>query len=79
MTGGLRSTLFTGAILSVTIFSAAAPAQNQMLGLTNGGRVRLLSTDSAVLDTEDIKKDLPCTVSQIKPILGFDLRFHTRL
>ncbi|MDE3196351.1 MAG: acetyltransferase, partial [Acidobacteriota bacterium] len=34
-------------------------------------------TDAAILEIEDIKKDLPCTVTQIKPILGFDMRFHT--
>ena len=31
---------------------------------------------SSILEVEDIKKDLPCTVTQIKPLLGFDLRFH---
>ena len=40
-------------------------------------RCKLLTSDAAVLETEDTKKDLPCTVTQIKPILGFDLRFHT--
>jgi hypothetical protein len=40
------------------------------------GAVHLLENDAAVLETEDTKKDLPCTVTQVKPQLGFDLRFH---
>jgi hypothetical protein len=45
--------------------------------LSDGGTVHLLETDAAILDTEETKKDLPCTVTPIKPILGFDLRFHS--
>ena len=40
------------------------------------GSVQLIGTDAAVLDTEEVKKDLPCTVAPVKPLLGFDLRFH---
>jgi hypothetical protein len=42
-----------------------------------GGTVQLIANDEAVLATEEIKKDLPCTVTSIKPLLGFDLRFHS--
>jgi hypothetical protein len=48
-----------------------------MRARTSGGTVKLLASDAAILDTEEIKKDLPCTVNPIKPILGFDLRFHS--
>jgi hypothetical protein len=48
-----------------------------MPGHSPGGAVHLLGTDAAILDTEEIKKDLPCTVTPVKPILGFDLRFHS--
>jgi hypothetical protein len=54
-----------------------AVCQNAMQGLGEGGAVKLLTSDSAILELEEAKKDLPCTVTQIKPILGFDLRFHT--
>lgn len=37
----------------------------------------LLSSDAAVLETEEVKKDLPCVVTSVKPMLGFDLRFHS--
>jgi len=40
------------------------------------GPVNLVGNDAAVLDSDEAKKDLPCTVTPVKPILGFDLRFH---
>jgi len=47
-----------------------------MQGMGDRGTVQLLGSDAAVLETEDVKKDLPCTVTSVKPALGFDLRFH---
>ena len=41
-----------------------------------GGADRLFNTDAAVLEADDARKDLPCTVTPAKPSLGFDLRFH---
>ena len=66
-----------GVFLSVAAFVPGAFPQNLMSGAGSGGTVQLLSSDAAVLETEDIKKDLPCTVTSIKPLLGFDLRFHS--
>ncbi len=51
-------------------------AQTVMQGSGPGDVVRIFNTDSAVLEAQDVRKDLPCTVSPIKPTLGFDLRFH---
>jgi hypothetical protein len=48
-----------------------------MRGTASGGTVQLIGNDSAVLDADEQKKDLPCTVTPVKPILGFDLRFHS--
>jgi hypothetical protein len=28
------------------------------------------------LESQDVRKDLPCTVTPVKPALGFDLKFH---
>ena len=42
----------------------------------NGGGIRILGTDMAVLEAGDPRSDLPCTVVPIKPFLGFDLKFH---
>lgn len=55
---------------------AASHAQIQMQGSGPGGAVRIIATDSAVLEAKDPRKDLPCTVTPIKPYLGFDMRFH---
>lgn len=41
-----------------------------------GGSVRLFSSDAAVLETQEARKDLPCTVTPVKPWLGFDMKFH---
>jgi len=51
-------------------------AQVQMQGSGPGGAVRIIGTDSAVLESQDPRKDLPCAVSPIKPTLGFDMKFH---
>jgi len=51
--------------------------QTLMRGSAPGSAVHLIGNDSAVLDTDESKKDLPCTVTPVKPILGFDLRFHS--
>ena len=47
-----------------------------MQGSGPGGLVRIFNTDMAVLESEEVRKDLPCTITPIKPSLGFDLRFH---
>lgn len=42
----------------------------------SGGPIHINNSDMAILETPDVRKDLPCTVNPIKPVLGFDLRFH---
>jgi hypothetical protein len=39
--------------------------------------VRPLFSDIAILQEEEARKDLPCTVTSIKPTLGFDFRFRS--
>src|SRR5215831_20663988 len=51
-------------------------AQILMPGSAPGGSVRLFSTDAAILEAGETRKDIPCTVNPIKPALGFDLKFH---
>lgn len=51
-------------------------AQNPMRGFGAGGVVRIFNTDMAVFEAGEQRKDIPCTVTPVKPILGFDLRFH---
>ncbi|HWB85924.1 MAG TPA: hypothetical protein VG675_17405 [Bryobacteraceae bacterium] len=47
-----------------------------MSGSTPGGVVHLFTSDAAILEAQEVRKDLPCTVTPIKPELGFDLKFH---
>jgi hypothetical protein len=41
------------------------------------GTARVLPTDWSVLETQEPRKDLPCSVEPLKPAVGFDLRFHS--
>jgi hypothetical protein len=41
-----------------------------------GGAVRLFTSDAAILEAREIRKDIPCTVTPVKPALGFDMKFH---
>jgi hypothetical protein len=54
----------------------AAPAGAQALLGTPGGRVHLVGSDQAVLEAQDVRKELSCNVTPVKPALGFDLRYH---
>ncbi len=65
-------------IFCVVLLAAACPlpAQELMAGDASGGMVRLFASDGAVLESQDVRKDLPCTVTPSKPVLGFDLKFH---
>jgi len=51
-------------------------AQDLLTGDTPGSRVRLFATDDAVLEAQEARKDLPCSVTPNKPVLGFDMKFH---
>src|SRR5580698_8743396 len=65
----LTSIPIAAVLLAVELFG-----QSQLAG-TGGGSL-MMNTDLAVLEAQDVRKDLPCTVTPIKPVLGFDLRFH---
>jgi len=41
-----------------------------------GGAVRLMPSDTVILESPENRKDLPCTVTPDKAALGFDLKFH---
>src|SRR5438309_830821 len=51
-------------------------AQVPMTGSGAGGSVNLFHSDLAILEAGEERKDLPCTVTPAKPMLGFDLKFH---
>jgi hypothetical protein len=52
-------------------------AQELMPVSSPGGPVRLFTSDAAVLESQEVRKDLPCTVNVSKPVLGFDLKYHS--
>ncbi len=55
----------------------AAHAQDLMQPAEPGGEVRLFGSDMAILEAQDTRKDLPCTVTPVtKPTVGFDMKFH---
>jgi len=60
----------------VLLTSGLMRAQTPLRGEGPHGTVNIFNTDLAVLEAGDIRKDLPCTVTPSKPVLGFDLRFH---
>lgn len=68
----------TARLLSCALLIATVPLSAQVLmsGSTPGGVVHLFTSDAAILEAQEVRKDLPCTVTPIKPELGFDLKFH---
>ncbi len=59
------------------IGASPLPAQNLMHNADALNEVNLLPGDASVLEMEEVKKDLPCLVTSVKPLMGFDLRFHS--
>ncbi len=66
----------TGLALVLLLSCAGLRAQSLMQGSGPGRTVRIFNTDSAVLESQDARNDLPCIVAPVKARLGFDLRFH---
>ena len=61
----------------LTMFAGLLRAQDLMQPSEPGGPVRLFGSDMAMLEAQDTRKDLPCTVTPVlKPWLGFDMKFH---
>jgi hypothetical protein len=64
-------------LICPTLFCFSASAQNLLHNADSMSEVNLLPGDAAVLEMEEVKKDLPCVVTPVKPLMGFDLRFHS--
>src|ERR1700730_5152489 len=45
--------------------------------LIPGGGFRLFTSDAAILESQEVRQDLPCSVPPVKAVLGFDLKFHS--
>src|SRR5436190_2603325 len=68
-----------GLMISVFSLSFVVPSFGHLAltGSTPGSPAIIFNTDRAVLESGEARKDLPCTVNSSKPILGFDLRYHS--
>ncbi|MEQ1945693.1 MAG: acetyltransferase [Bryobacteraceae bacterium] len=60
---------------AVAVALAAPLAAQSLLGVP-GAQVHVVGSDLAVLEAQDVRKEIECTVTPEKPTLGFDLRFH---
>src|SRR5712692_6023618 len=70
-----RRLAVAGALLCLPALIPTLGAQTLRSGV--GGNLRIMGSDMAVLEAQEVRKDIPCTVTPSKPVLGFDLRFHT--
>jgi len=61
--------------LSLLWLPGSCLGQSLLTGNSLGG-VRILNSDMAILEAGETRKDLPCTVTPVRPAIGFDLRFH---
>ncbi len=78
---GLRSQLGvcarSAALALLISFSVPVRGQLIMKPPSPGDRVTPMPSDVAILESSDPRSEIPCTVTQRKPELGFDLRFHS--
>ncbi len=79
LTGGGAERLARSVVLWPLLVAFAGPATAQMLlkPPRPGDQVTLMPSDMAILEAGEPRDDIPCTVTQSKPELGFDLRFHS--
>jgi hypothetical protein len=70
------SKLGTWLLLPVLSAPMLMNAQSPLVGSDSAGVLRMFPSDRAILEVQDPRQDLPCTVNPVKPALGFDLRFH---
>lgn len=73
-----RPRSFYPALAIIAWLPITLPIHAQQIMQESGpsGLLRPFSTDEAVFDAGESRKDLPCNVTSVKPVLGFDLRFH---
>jgi len=60
----------------VWLGSTCLGAQTLITSGETGGSVHLFNSDAAILEARENRKDIPCTVTPVKPTVGFDLKFH---
>jgi hypothetical protein len=63
-------------VACLLLLAGAGRGQTILQGSGPGGEANLFNADAAVLESQEPRKDLPCTPTPVKPTLGFDLKFH---
>jgi hypothetical protein len=74
--GGSRTGGGVGALAAVLAMCLPIHAQVPLLPGPDSD-ARVLPSDWSVLETQQPRKDIPCSVEPLKPQVGFDLRFHS--
>lgn len=69
--------IIAGAAPCLLLLAGTVRAQTILTGSGPGGVVNIFNTDSAILESQEPRKELPCTATPVKPVLGFDLKFHS--
>jgi hypothetical protein len=64
-------------LCSVVLLATLGGLHAQEIMHSAGGPVRLFNSDAAILEAQEVRKEIPCTLTPDKPSLDFDLRFHT--
>ena len=80
ISGVIRRLLIRPALRTISFclwFSTGLHAQMMLRPAESGELVNPMPSDLVVLESDEARKDLPCTVAPRKPELGFDLRFHS--
>jgi hypothetical protein len=65
-----------GRVWLLACLAATVPLRAQTLLSSASGSVHLVGSDLAVLEAQEVRKEITCTVTPEKPTLGFDLRYH---
>lgn len=63
-------------LLAAVIALAPRAGAQSLLRSARGGPPTIVGADMAVFEAHEPRTDLPCLVDPVKPLLGFDLRFH---
>jgi hypothetical protein len=63
-------------VILAVLMAAPIDAQILLKSSQPGEPVNLMPSDLTIFEAGQERKDLPCNVTQRKPDLGFDLRFH---
>lgn len=66
----------SGCVWLLAGLTVMLPLRAQTLLSSSGSPVHLVGSDLAVLEAQEVRKEITCNVTPEKPTLGFDLRYH---